>query len=464
MIYFDPEFRIVLCALVWCALVVVTYQASLLSQHRSVGLPLGYVLVTTLMHAGALVHLSPNYDHNANSYLASWQYTKDTVAAGAELSVVGLLFFVVGLLIANLMVCGVARPRRGPSSDVLPVVSKLLVIVGIAATVIGSAGAGAIASVPGLMAIIGGFKNLLLLGVCGYIYHFALMRQQRNVLLAIFAGIVVVVGVQMLTAGILGDSVASAILLLSFALMTFQPRLGPMLKGLAALCLGSYVLLLAALGWLDIRSEVRSAVWSGAGVWERVDAFSSAVAKVRIFDGSYQEHLELLDVRMNHNVVMGKAVEQLSAIPSLYANGETLWAAALGWVPRAIWPEKPERGGSELASLYTGQRLSETTSFGTGPIFEFFINHGLLGVVFGCLIYGFLLRWFDVRSAALIDGANPLKISPYFAAGVVMVTPFNTLMFIVNGAVSAAVAAVFVTWAVGRRYSGLSSRPEQLRR
>ncbi len=448
---FDPMIRIALSALLWAWLIVVLYKSLLLSRQGTVGLPLAFVLSTTLLHVGALVHLIPTYDHTLNPYLASWSYTQETVAAGFEASVLGILGFTVGVVLANRWLRFRPSDMLPPSPAFLLWTSKLLIAAGVGGTLLSVFAGGFIGSLPGLTAILGGFKNLLLLGVCGLILHFSLMRQRRNLLLAVIGGAVAVVGVQMFTEGILGDSVAAAITIISFALILFRRKTSGMMKGLIVLMAASYLMLVAAVGWLDIRGEVRASVWGQAGMSERVGTFVNAVSNIKIFDAGYQTHLEYLDTRMNHNVIIGKAVEQLTASPSLSANGETILLAVLGWVPRAIWRDKPTRGGSDTASLYTGQRLSDSSSFGTGPIFEFFINFRNPGVLIGMLVYGFILRWLDIRSVSMIKDGNLLNASYFFVAGAAMITPMNTLFFIVNGAVTSAIAAGIVVFAARRR-------------
>ena len=369
--------------MLWCGLIVVLYRSLLRSRHRSSGLPLAFVLSITLEHCGGLVHLDPSYDHNANAYLAGWSYTRETVATGVETSVIGILAITVGVILANRIIPFRIIATQAPSPKLLPAASKVLIVLGIAATVPPVFFGDVIEALPGLAAVIGGFKNLLLLGICGLILYFALMRQRWNYILAVGGGCAVVLGTQMFAKAILGDSVAGAITIISFVLVLFQPKSSSMIRGLISLAVISYLLLIAAVAWLDIRGEVREAVWGQASFSERVYAFTNAVANLKMFDGSYQGHLEFLDARMNQNVTIGKAVEQLTEYPSLYRNGETLLLAAFGWVPRALWPTKPARGGSEEVSIYTGVELSDTSTFGTGPIFDFLINFGTTGVFIG---------------------------------------------------------------------------------
>ena len=440
MLDLDPVLRIGLCSLLWCGVVIAVFHISLQSRHSSAGLPLALILSISFLHCGALVHLSPDYDHYANAYLASWLYTKETVAAGFEVSVLGVMGMAAGMWLANGSIRVQVRPAFTPSPGLNATASKGLIAFGLGATALQIFAGSSVASLPGVTALLGGFNNLFLLGICGLILHFTMLRKMGYVVFAICSGASAILGVQMLATGILGDSVAAAITVISFALIIFRPRSGSISRSILGLMVSSSALLIAGVCWLEIRQEVRTAVWHGASLSDRLDASFDAMSKVKVFDDSSQTRLEYIDMRMNHNVTIGKAFEHLTAFPNRYARGDTLLSAALGWVPRALWPNKPERGGSEMVSTYTRNQFAHSSSFGTGPIFEFYINFGLVGVTFGCLIFGFTLRLLDIRSARIFADGNVLKVAPYFAAGAAMVAPMNSMFFIVNSAITSAIA------------------------
>lgn len=447
---FDPTVSIVLAASLWAWLIVLLYKSLLHSRHGSAGLPLAYVLSTTLTHIGALVHLIPTYDHTLNAYLASWSYSNETVAAGSVTSTLGILGFTGGVVLANRFIPLGLRSKVSPSPALVLWISKLLIAVGLGGTFFPMFAGGLVVSLPGVTAILSGFTNLLVLGICGLILHFALLQQRRNTILAVFGGAAAVVGIQMVMVGILGGSVAAAVTIISFALVLFRRKTTTMLKGLFWLMVASYFLIVASVGWLEIRQEVRAAVWAGGSLTERVQAFGTAVTNMKILDLGNQTHLEYLDTRMNQNIIIGKAVERLTAYPSLYTNGETILSAAFGWVPRAIWADKPSRGGSETVATITGQRISDHTTVGTGPIVEFYMDFGFAGVFLGMLAYGYILRWLDIRSARVFRDGNLLNASYFFAAGAAMIAPMTDLFFIVNGAVTSAIAAGIIFFAAKR--------------
>jgi hypothetical protein len=81
-----------------------------------------------------------------------------------------------------------------------------------------------------------------------------------------------------------------------------------------------------------------------------------------------------------------------------YAYGSTLTVAALGLVPRVLWPDKPQvGGGGTVVRDYAGVDAPEGTSVGAGQVLEFYINFGTIGVIGGFFIYGLLIGWMDLK-------------------------------------------------------------------
>ncbi|MDP9434973.1 MAG: oligosaccharide repeat unit polymerase, partial [Actinomycetota bacterium] len=89
-----------------------------------------------------------------------------------------------------------------------------------------------------------------------------------------------------------------------------------------------------------------------------------------------------------------------NAVAFVRAEGATQGRQALGaalfWVPRSVWTDKPEDTGVLLADFrdYAFSNLS-------APLWaELFINGGWAGLVVGMLALGVVVRWLDQRPAA----------------------------------------------------------------
>lgn len=77
-----------------------------------------------------------------------------------------------------------------------------------------------------------------------------------------------------------------------------------------------------------------------------------------------------------------------------FRHGGTLLVTLLGFIPRAIWPEKPIGIGKEITQYIVGPFYEPTYGFSvtvTLPA-DLYINFGWLGLAFGGLLFGILCR------------------------------------------------------------------------
>jgi len=68
-----------------------------------------------------------------------------------------------------------------------------------------------------------------------------------------------------------------------------------------------------------------------------------------------------------------------SAPPENLQYGLTFLSAVTNFVPRKLWPGKPDSGGVVLTKTYLGDETSRTTNYSGGIVVESIINFGLLG-------------------------------------------------------------------------------------
>jgi hypothetical protein len=204
--------------------------------------------------------------------------------------------------------------------------------------------------------------------------------------------------IRMLTTTILSDSVILGAVIASFFLVLPRSKLRKTgsfftkLLMIAILVASSYFF---AVFYMQSRSMWRQVALEGGGI-EKI--FGSVLNSAQSFDVNTSvtnEALYLLDARLNQNIFVGKAIERLDYWPDSFENGSTLSVALIAWIPRALWPDKPERGGSRLISKHTGMQFSEGTTFGAGVVFEFYINFGFSAIFFGFVLIGFILRNLD---------------------------------------------------------------------
>lgn len=163
--------------------------------------------------------------------------------------------------------------------------------------------------------------------------------------------------------------------------------------------IAAYCGLSVFIAYMQTRADIRAAVWGGEDLAARAAPILLAASRIQPFDFTNQNDLKIFDDRMDQSYLAGLAVERLSESGD-FAHGETLKNAALAIIPRIFWPDKPMSGGSgDLVSRFTGLHFAKGTSVGVGSVMELYVNFGVLCVIGGFLLLGFLLSYADARAA-----------------------------------------------------------------
>jgi hypothetical protein len=126
--------------------------------------------------------------------------------------------------------------------------------------------------------------------------------------------------------------------------------------------------------------------------WGIEEAFARAkFSPLRLFDPIVFT-TNLIDV--------SKTAHIMNAIPRLldYQLGKTVALLALAWIPRDLWPDKPVVNvDNTLGMAISGTTLYGSSGLPPGIVAESFWNFGYPGIVVGCFLLGFLLRWVDTN-------------------------------------------------------------------
>ena len=80
-----------------------------------------------------------------------------------------------------------------------------------------------------------------------------------------------------------------------------------------------------------------------------------------------------------------------------YQNGYTMWLFFTGFVPRMIWPDKPDSSVGQLVNHEFHVSDDEKTYISSTHLGELYWNFGWPGVVLGMLALGFLLGFINAR-------------------------------------------------------------------
>ena len=199
------------------------------------------------------------------------------------------------------------------------------------------------------------------------------------------------------------------------------------------------------------RPEIRAAVWGGSSTDARIEAVTTAIKDVKMFDPNNVMHLFAIDQRLNQNYFVGLAAERLENKRVDYLRGRSLWEGVQAMVPRALWPDKPVVAGSpKIVSEMTGLTLSKETSFGVGNVMEFHINFGIPGVIAGFLLLGWGLGRLDRRAAEENARGNLGQVFLFFVPAVALIQPNGSIVEMGSGVAAAYFAAYGWRWAWGR--------------
>jgi hypothetical protein len=125
-----------------------------------------------------------------------------------------------------------------------------------------------------------------------------------------------------------------------------------------------------------------------------------------------------------------------------FSGGATLVEMAIGLIPRALWPDKPQvGGGGTVVQDFAGVMPAEGTSVGAGQVLEFYINFGTFGVVGGFLIYGALIGWMDIRIVESLRRGDQKGYLLWYMVCLALMQPGGNLLEIVVSAAGSAVTA-----------------------
>lgn len=424
-----------LMGIAWALLVVRTIRAVHADPCGSVGLPAAVLMTMSFLYGGAFVYAVPGYDHlrpDAHWYLDKLNFSTEMVFRGTAVSLLALLGFAIGAgafrqRSARLNAPPQPLPYRAQRNATL----NLMLLLGI----ISFAAHYLRISFPLSNVLLETGRNVLVVALLMGAY-FAKQEGRSITLWALLALLVPVYYFAIW--GFVSYGFMFAMALAGFWLAQLQPR-NKLLAG-ALVWLGAigiiYLLLTLFVVWISFRDEIRLIVWSGAdgSLW---DILLRALSETELFSPWNFASLDLINIRLNLPIFIGRMMEKHSLNPELRQYGATLAILSLVIVPRFLWPGKPERGGNEFMSEHTGLSFSEGTTFGSGLAFEFYVNFGALGVFVGFMALGWIVRWIDRKAAGHLSKGRYWDFAVIYVVGLTAIDPLLRPFFIFNSALFA---------------------------
>ncbi len=446
----DPTIRIALCGIVWLAILILALRSLSTRGYPTTGITFAFFGCYTSLHIGALIYLTEGYDPSQDPYLASIGHTPTTVALGFEASTLGMLCALIGCQLADVL-WGARYSGPVQSGTPLSVFKNgalLLIVFGLSGLTLELIFPAITAALPGFQALISNSRNLFVCGGLLLSWREVLAGRQRNAIVLAVIFMLVLPVIILIRTAILSDSIFVGMAAFSFLLFILSSRrLESFLPNFAlvgALALAGFFFSAA---WLELRDDLRDVLSQGGTIVDAAKSLSKE-GRTDIQDGSgtlLQKTLYAIDSRLNQNLYVGLAMQQLDALPDTYEEGSTITLALFGWVPRVFWPSKPERGGAAMIAKHTGKMTDGTTTFATGLVFEFYVNFGYSGVIVGFLMLGFFVRIIDANAHRALLSGLVTSFAMYELIGYALIQPGADLFFIVAGVASAFVLSALIS-------------------
>ncbi|MCC7007745.1 MAG: hypothetical protein IT184_02920 [Acidobacteria bacterium] len=423
--------------------------------HRGVGLVLGYVVSFGALHwLASSFNLLPWNRHRA----------EDLVTLGMRESALAMVMFAAGAEI----VLQLRRARTGSAnvtSDEGIAINhgavNFYLVAGVALHVVLLPIARGLPSVTALVST-GSTLMVTALGLkCWNAWH---ERRSLAMLGWLFVSALLPF-FTVATQGYLGYGLAGMLMVLVFLAAFYGPRL----KLLAIAVLFAYTGLSVYVTYMRDRAYIRSVVWSGSSLDDRLASVVDSVSQFEWFQIQDPRHLARVGIRLDQNFLVGSAVARVDAQQATLAHGATMIEAVYALLPRALWPEKAIVAGSgDLVSTYTGFRFSADTSVGVGQVLECYVNFGTAGVLVSFMILGALTAAADGRALRALAGGDIRRFTMWYVPAIALLNVGGSFVEATSTAAAGLVMAALVGGLTVRLYVprpmlGEAGAPEPVR-
>jgi len=440
----------------WVATWIVT-ALFLIYRHwrpgRGVGLILSYVVSFGAIHwLAPALDLLPWYDHRYPAL----------VAEGMRQSGIAMLTFAIGVEGA-LWVMGRRAAAAGEedeeldaqSASVNPRTTTTYLVIGAVLQVILFPIAHGL---PSITALVSTGSTLFVIAMGLKCWNGWLRNDMRTVWLWLAASTLLPF-FTVTTQGFLGYGMAAMMTVFAFVAAFYGPRVKVLLLGLVVAYLGLSVYVT----YMRDRAEIREVVWSGSSLGDRTSRLADTLASAEWFDPRNVDHLSRIDERLNQNFLIGAAVKHIETGGASFAHGATVAEAAMGIVPRALWPNKPVSAGSgDLVSIHTGIQFDRNTSVGIGQVMEWYINFGTVGVLLGFLLIGALMAVADRSAFLALSRGDVETFTLWYLPGLSMLQLGGSFVEVTSTAAAGIVVALVLNTVTRRLPADPAMEPEEL--
>jgi hypothetical protein len=427
------------CLVVWAFLAVVLVWSQWRWGGASCGIPFAYFIGLAIIHVpGAVLYLDPTYEF----------YNPQFVETGFQITTLGIVGFTVGVLVAGTRTRiprrrAISAKSEAVSQATAPEINRLAWIFLLSGFVVQFVITPVLQGLF-LTAVLSGLAQLTVAGTCLGLYA-AYISGDRRLLRRWLLVASAFPAVTLLASAFLGNGVYALLVVVSFALALFRPRLWSVFPFAIAMFLGISIFVTYARD----RGDYRTAAWQeGASLEQRIQRVINTFTNFELVDLDNPKHRSNIDLRLNQNDLVGAAEAHIASGRSDYAYGETLWVALVAPIPRLLWPNKPEFGGSgNIVADYTGYSFDDATSVGLGQVLEFFMNFGWAGEFWCFVLFGALCRRLDMHAGFALGAGEYRRFLLFFMPAMAFMQSGGALAEVVASAAgsffSALLAAAF---------------------
>jgi hypothetical protein len=172
----------------------------------------------------------------------------------------------------------------------------------------------------------------------------------------------------------------------------------------------------------SIKKDYRREAWGGSGGGGPVYFASLLATRISEPATMFNENIAFVGaVRMNQGWLVAVT---MYFVPRKYtfANGETIWQSIVAsFVPRFLWPDKPEAGGKANLKRFWGYNLVGY-SMNIGPMGEAYGNFGVWGGIVYMFFYALLFNFLLSRLLTIANKIPTLILwIPFLFSGIVQV-------------------------------------------
>lgn len=413
-------------AMTWLGLLIALIFLCMRDWRFGGALVLGYFLSLSLIHVpGMLPYL-------VSDFLPGFDETRD----GFVMTIIGLSAFVAGAVISRW-----TQPKlKAFPAPPMKIIEKFALRAMIGGVVSYFVLIPITSRVPSLTSLVSPFGALLVIGLWLRFYA----AQQRGELEKTAQSLLLLPLLPLATlgaAGFIGYGVNWVICVVAFFFVISRHR--PVFYAAAPLVV--FLGLSFFVAYMGERTGIRDLVWyENAGIEQRVERISEIFTKFQPLDLTSNQQIQALDERLNQNLLVGFGIDRHNTGESQLMYGATVPIWAL--VPRAIWPDKPDVGGSgDVVSDFTGIPFAKGTSVGIGQVLEFYMNFGVPGEIIGFLALGYGLMWLDRGIMDALRKGDLKLLLRCAMPGLALLQPGGSLVEIGVATAGAVIGAYFIT-------------------